>query len=261
MLHVLDSTPLRHSSLGIGYTSYPPSLKLSRCKDERVGRSARAAVRMVMPPIAEVASPRTEEVKRTNAGEVTRSLEEGRVSPVRGFSLGNVERLCEALELTGEKMDPLSPLVEATHIEVSKLRALAEALSNEVEALELEADEARASLRDAQEARDSRGADEARAGGNQHASASPGHLLSISLELDDQEAGASSGAQEAGGAGVGTDLRGDVKVLKKQLEAVTVAYVRQGAALQAAKARLRRTGSDSPKAVAGRQSVSVSARP
>mgnify|MGYP005670079715 FL=1 len=111
---------------------------------------------MVMPTIAEVASPRTEEVKRTNAGEVTRSLEEGQVSPVRGFSLGNVERLCEALELTGEKMDPLGPLVEATHIEVSKLRALAEALSNEVEALELEADEARASLREAEEARDSR---------------------------------------------------------------------------------------------------------
>ena len=222
---------------------------------------------MVMPTIAEVASPRTEEVKRTNAGEVTRSLEEGQVSPVRGFSLGNVERLCEALELTGEKMDPLGPLVEATHIEVSKLRALAEALSNEVEALELEADEARASLRDAEEARDSRGpprADEARAGGNQHASASPGRLLSISLKLDDQEASASSSAQEAGasqGAGVGRDLRGDVRVLKQQLEAVTVAYVRQGAALQAAKARLRRVDSDSPKAVAGRQSVSASARP
>ena len=217
---------------------------------------------MVMPTIAEVASPRTEEVKRTNAGEVTRSLEEGQVSPVRGFSLGNVERLCEALELTGEKMDPLGPLVEATHIEVSKLRALAEALSNEVEALELEADEARADLRDAEEARAaSRGADEARAGGNQHASASPGRLLSISLELDDQEARASSGAQEVGAAGVGSDLRGDVKVLKQQLEAVTVAYVRQGAALQAAKARLRRVDSDSPKAVAGRQSVSASARP
>ena len=218
---------------------------------------------MVMPTIAEVASPRTEEVKRTNAGEVTRSLEEGQVSPVRGFSLGNVERLCEALELTGEKMDPLGPLVEATHIEVSKLRALAEALSNEVEALELEADEARASLREAEEARDSRSpprADEARAGGNQHASASPGRLLSISLELDDQEAGASSGAQEVGAAGVGSDLRGDVKVLKQQLEAVTVAYVRQGATLQAAKARLRRADSDSPNAVAGRQIVSASAR-
>ena len=215
----------------------------------------------VMPTIAEVASPRTEEAKRTDA-DVARSLKEGRVSPVRGFSLGNVERLCEALELTGEKMDPLGPLVEATHIEVSKLRALAEALSNEVEALELEADEARADLRDAEEARAaSRGADEARAGGNQHASASPGRLLSISLELDDQEASASSSAQEAGGAGVGRDLRGDVRVLKQQLEAVTVAYVRQGAALQAAKARLRRVDSDSPKAVAGRQSVSASARP
>ena len=215
----------------------------------------------VMPTIAEVASPRTEEAKRTDA-DVARSLKEGRVSPVRGFSLGNVERLCEALELTGEKMDPLGPLVEATHIEVSKLRALAEALSNEVEALELEADEARADLRDAEEARAaSRGVDEARAGGNQHASASPGRLLSISLELDDQEARASSGAQEVGAAGVGSDLRGDVKVLKQQLEAVTVAYVRQGAALQAAKARLRRVDSDSPKAVAGRQSVSAPARP
>ena len=225
-------------------------------------RERAAAVSMeVMPTIAEVASPRTEEAKRTDA-DVARSLKEGRVSPVRGFSLGNVERLCEALELTGEKMDPLGPLVEATHIEVSKLRALAEALSNEVEALELEADEARADLRDAEEARAaSRGADEARAGGNQHASASPGRLLSISLELDDQEASASSSAQEAGGAGVGRDLRGDVRVLKQQLEAVTVAYVRQGAALQAAKARLRRVDSDSPKAVAGRQSVSASARP
>ena len=225
-------------------------------------RERAAAVSMeVMPTIAEVASPRTEEAKRTDA-DVARSLKEGRVSPVRGFSLGNVERLCEALELTGEKMDPLGPLVEATHIEVSKLRALAEALSNEVEALELEADEARADLRDAEEARAaSRGADEARAGGNQHASASPGRLLSISLELDEQEASASSSAQEAGGAGVGRDLRGDVRVLKQQLEAVTVAYVRQGAALQAAKARLRRVDSDSPKAVAGRQSVSASARP
>ncbi len=209
---------------------------------------------MPMPTISEVASPRTEEVKRTNAGEVTRSLEEGQVSPVRGFSLGNVEKLCEALELTGQKMDPLGPLVEATHIEVSKLRALAEALSHEVEALQLEAEEARASLREAEAARDSR-ADEARA------SASPGRLLSISLELDDQEAGASSGAQQAGGAGAGRDLQSDVKVLKKQLEAVTVAYVRQGAALQAAKARLRRADSDPTKAVAGRQSVSAAARP
>ena len=87
-----------------------------------------------MPTISEVASPRTEEVKRTNAGEVTRSLEEGQVSPVRGFRLGNVEKLCEALELTGQKMDPLGPLVEATHIEVSKLRALAEALRPRVTA-------------------------------------------------------------------------------------------------------------------------------
>ena len=239
------------------------ALRLLHGGRSRAGwRERAAAVSMeVMPTIAEVASPRTEEAKRTDA-DVARSLKEGRVSPVRGFSLGNVERLCEALELTGEKMDPLGPLVEATHIEVSKLRALAEALSNEVEALELEADEARADLRDAEEARAaSRGADEARAGGNQHASASPGRLLSISLELDEQEASASSSAQEAGGAGVGRDLRGDVRVLKQQLEAVTVAYVRQGAALQAAKARLRRVDSDSPKAVAGRQSVSASARP
>ena len=239
--------------------------KANRAQAGTNGGRSRAAGRMeVMPTIAEVASPRTEEAKRTDA-DVARSLKEGRVSPVRGFSLGNVERLCEALELTGEKMDPLGPLVEATHIEVSKLRALAEALSNEVEALELEADEARADLRDAEEARAaSRGVDEARAGGNQHASASPGRLLSISLKLDDQEASASSSAQEAGasqGAGVGRDLRGDVRVLKQQLEAVTVAYVRQGAALQAAKARLRRVDSDSPKAVAGRQSVSASARP
>ena len=239
------------------------ALRLLHGGRSRAGwRERAAAVSMeVMPTIAEVASPRTEEAKRTDA-DVARSLKEGRVSPVRGFSLGNVERLCEALELTGEKMDPLGPLVEATHIEVSKLRALAEALSNEVEALELEADEARADLRDAEEARAaSRGVDEARAGGNQHASASPGRLLSISLELDEQEASASSSAQEAGGAGVGRDLRGDVRVLKQQLEAVTVAYVRQGAALQAAKARLRRVDSDSPKAVAGRQSVSASARP
>ena len=200
--------------------------------------------------MVKVASPRTEEAKRTNA-EV--SLEEGQVSPVRGFSLGNVERLCQALELTGEKMDPLSPLLEATHTEVSKLRALADALRNEIDALELEADEARAS-RDAEEARASRGADEARASGELHASASPGRLLSISLELDYQEAGASSGAQEA----PWRDLQGDVKVLKQQLEAVTVAYVRQGAALQAAKARLRRVDSASSKPVSGGQPVAQS---
>ena len=75
-------------------------------------------------------------------------------------------------------------------------------------------------------------------------------------------AGASPHEVELGEArGRLKDTLARVTHLKKQLEAVTVAYVRQGAALQAAKARLRRADSDPPKAVAGRQSVSASARP
>ena len=56
------------------------------------------------------------------------------------------------------------------------------------------------------------------------------------------------------------DLHADNKVLKKQLEAVTVAYVRQGAALQAAASRLRRRacgGTDSGKAEAERHEAEV----
>ena len=40
------------------------------------------------------------------------------------------------------------------------------------------------------------------------------------------------------------DKSSQLAVLKKQLEAVTVAYVRQGAALQSARARLRRSSAD-----------------
>ena len=52
-----------------------------------------------------------------DGGEVTPSRDE-----VKGLSLGNVERLCEALEQTGCDLPPLSPLVEATHTEVNKVR-------------------------------------------------------------------------------------------------------------------------------------------
>ena len=118
-------------------------------------------------------------------GEVTPD----RVSEAKGLSLGNVERLCEALEASQDKLPPLSPLVSATKTEVTKLRAIATALRDEIEELELDAQEARESVQ--------------------------GPLT-------------------------------DVRLLKQQLEAVTVAYVRQGAALQSAKARLRQQEPNRP---------------